>query len=144
MAEQARKFGARIAELRHEKGWLGRELVARMAELGDDALNTNQLSRYENGGAFPNEQRRERFATALDTTEGDLYAGPMAERPATGESPDPFSAPPSQAQLNGRLEWIETALQALLSDRGLELDAPPSERAHRPRNGSSGAGSHNG
>lgn len=57
---------------------------------------------------------------------------------------DAFSAPISQSDLDERLEWIESALQALLVDRGLELDAPPSAQDHPPQTGSSEEGSGNG
>jgi transcriptional regulator with XRE-family HTH domain len=80
MAEQARKFGARVAELRGKRGWKQRDLVAEMAKLGDLAINTNQLSRYEHGGAMPGEDRQQWFADALETTVADLHAGPMADR----------------------------------------------------------------
>lgn len=82
MADQARKFGARVAELREKHEWKQRDLVARMNELGDQAINTNQLSRYENGGAFPHEGRQTVFAEALETTVHDLMLGPEAERKA--------------------------------------------------------------
>ena len=88
MAQQAHKVGGRIAEIRVKQGLKQRDLVARMAELGDQALNTNQLSRYENGGAMPNETRLSRFAEALETTVEDLHAGPIAERKPPKTSAD--------------------------------------------------------
>lgn len=57
---------------------------------------------------------------------------------------DALSAPVSQAELDERLGWIESALEALLSDRGVEHAAPPSERVHLQRTGSSGEDTRNG
>jgi transcriptional regulator with XRE-family HTH domain len=81
MAEQAQRFGARVRELRVGHGWEQKDLVARMHELGDTAINTNQLSRYENGkGPMPRDGRQEIFASALKTTADDLRAGPPSKR----------------------------------------------------------------
>lgn len=139
MADQARKFGARIAELRNAKNWTGKRLVARMAELGDDSLNTNQLSRYENGGAFPNEERRERFAEALGTDLGDLYAGPIDERQAApAESPlDALSAPASAAEV-GRLEAELAELHGQLRDRRLKSGSRPTSLPRSTRSSPAG------
>lgn len=110
MADQARKFGARIAELRAEKRWKQRDLVEQMAELGDRSINTNQLSRYENGGAMPGEQRQQWFADALETDLGDLIAGPISER-----KPKPQATPDPLAIDGDRLDQIEAKLDAIRS-----------------------------
>ena len=118
MAEQSRKVGARIAELRSQRGWEQKHLVARMAELGDTAINTNQLSRYENGGALPREKRLELFAEALDTTIADLQGGPAAERKAPADSPfDQLSAPASSADL----ARVEQNLLGKIAELGAEV-----------------------
>lgn len=106
MAQQARKFGARIAELREQRHWKQRDLVDKMADLGDDALNTNQLSRYENGGAMPGEQRQEWFAEALATTVADLIEGPVAERKKKGATPE-FATPVSDARMEARFDQLQ-------------------------------------
>lgn len=61
-----------------------------------------------------------------------------------GETPDlldALSAPAGAAvpaDLADRLEWIEGALVALATERGLELDARPSEQDHQHPDESSG------
>ena len=113
MAEQARKFGGRIAELRNEKGWTGRQLVERMAELGDRSINTNQLSRYENGGAMPGEQRQERFADALETDVADLVSGPLAERGGPRREPGDFGDRPTSPASAEDVAQLRRELQAV-------------------------------
>lgn len=137
MAEQARKFGARIAELRDERGWKQRDLVAAMAALGDQAINTNQLSRYENGGAMPGEQRQSWFAEALETTVADLHAGPLEERPQSEETPDLMATLNGASEIAQRLDRMEkmlVGLQTDLAEIGVALardraPAPPRRRA---------------
>lgn len=140
MAEQARKFGARIAELRDERQWKQRDLVAAMVERGDQALNTNQLSRYENGGAMPGEQRQQWFADALGTSVADLHAGPMAERSNAPSSPDPFAPPADDAlqQILARLRNIELAL-GVTDDPVTELERDEETEVHRRRSASNGS-----
>jgi transcriptional regulator with XRE-family HTH domain len=140
MAEQARKFGARVAELRDEKRWKQRDLVAAMAALGDQSLNTNQLSRYENGGAMPGEQRQSWFAEALETTVGDLHAGPLEERGAPEPTPDVLGAlsagvpPELQAQLD-RIEETLVELRTDVAGLGVQLEKSraPAPRRQRPK-----------
>lgn len=112
MAEQARKFGAAIAETRKDLHWEQKDLVAKMAELGDASLNTNQLSRYENGGAFPRESRQLLFSKALGVEVADLVAGPKSER---------NSAKGSRDQLNGSSGQSDAA-EAILSKLDEVLD----------------------
>lgn len=57
---------------------------------------------------------------------------------------DVLSPPVSQEQLNRRLGWMESALEALLVDRGLKHDVPPSGQDRPRRTGSSGGGPGNG
>lgn len=119
MAEQTRKFGQRLRERRREVGMQHqKDLVARMVKLGDKGINTNQLSRYENGeGPLPREQRMEWFAEALDTTTADLLAGPVAERRARDTTPDVFGA------LNGDTRAILDDIRADVSEILARLDA---------------------
>lgn len=143
MATQARKFGARIAELRIEKRWKQRTLVEKMTALGDKSLNTNQLSRYENGGAMPGEQRQAWFASALGTTVADLVAGPVEEReePEVGDL-DQLNADASElraldakldrvlgqvAELAGAVAGIQ-ATERALQERLQQLDRRMGER----------------
>lgn len=122
MAEQARKFGGRVREIRDERRWKQRDLVARMAELGDQALNTNQLSRYENGGAMPSEQRQVWFAEALETTVADLHSGPLAERAEPTRAPDVLA---SLEPDGARLARIEAKLDRIITALGLDqVDDP--------------------
>lgn len=69
---------------------------------------------------------------------------PERDEPPPSGSPLDALSPPLSADLDRRLEWIESALQALLVDRDLPLDAPPSRPSPRPRTGSSPGGSGNG
>lgn len=110
MAEQARKFGARVAELRAERDWRQRDLAERMQDLGDKAINTSQISRYETGnGPLPEERRRQFFAGALETTEADLLLGPIEERePVEPTTPDnsPLDALSEQASESDLVEEL--------------------------------------
>lgn len=112
MAEQARKLGGRLAELREGREWAQKDVVSAMAELGDDTLNTNQLSRYENGKAFPGETRLERFATTFGVEACDLIAGPIALREApTDDQPSNDEADrlgQVEEKLDDILRWIAT------------------------------------
>lgn len=112
MAAQARKFGARVAEIREDdRGWTQRQLAERMNDLGDRSINTNQVSRYENGHTFPGERRQEVFAEALETTVADLLQGPLAEREEQSrETPDPFAQP---AGADERLDQLADQISEL-------------------------------
>jgi transcriptional regulator with XRE-family HTH domain len=122
MAEQTRKFGQRLTERRLEVGFKHqKDLVARMQELGDKGLNTNQLSRYESGeGPLPREQRLEWFAEALKTNTADLLSGAVAERSTPGATPDLLLALDGGA--NPQLDRIEHKLNRLLIAAGLDLE----------------------
>jgi transcriptional regulator with XRE-family HTH domain len=131
MAEQAERFGAQLKALREERQWKQRDLVTQMADLGDQSLNTNQLSRYENGGAFPNEVRMARFAEALGVDVADLIAPPVESN-----GPDLLDAlteaePASLKRLEDRVASLETTLLARLGAAQTDLEdllrsqAPP-------------------
>lgn len=143
MAEEAELIGGRIRELRENCAWTQRELAEKM----EGHAEGKDISRWENGKHVPEPSNLKALAEALETTVADLRAGPLAKRqePKPEGSPlDALSEPASAAELDERLEWIESALQALLLERGLELDAPPSVLSHQPQSDSSGEGSRNG
>lgn len=131
MAAQSRKFGERLEERRLEIGLEHQKhLVARMHELGDTGLNTNQVSRYESGeGPMPRENRMELFATALETDVEDLLLGSVAEREKRKDQPTPDPFATSGAETAG----AEAKLDELLSGQAellAELSEVRSEQAH--------------
>lgn len=55
-----------------------------------------------------------KIATALETTEADLMAGPTTERPEKGQTPDHPLTPPSEAR-EAQLNRIEADLHRIVS-----------------------------
>lgn len=120
MTEQSRKFGQRCKERRLELGvqnpgkWEQKHVVARLIAVGETAINTNQLSRYESGnGPYPREARQEAFAKALETTAEDLRLGPVAERGIAGV--------PKREKGAGPLDAAATREQNALGEAVVEL-----------------------
>jgi transcriptional regulator with XRE-family HTH domain len=84
-AERARRIGGRIRERRDELGLKQHQLADRVGQ----SVTKDYVSRWERGktdaalGPY-----LEQIAAALDITEADLMAGPVAERESQGEAPD--------------------------------------------------------
>jgi transcriptional regulator with XRE-family HTH domain len=123
MARQARYLGEQLARLRGERDWKGKDVVAAMAELGDLSLNTNQLSRYENGGAWPNEVRLGRFAEVFGVEVSELLVKPK----------EPASDGATPAEESETAESLRTEMAALrnelLGELGLVQDALAEQRS---------------
>jgi transcriptional regulator with XRE-family HTH domain len=85
-AERAKRIGGRIRERREELGLKQHELATR---IGVGSVTKDYVSRWELGkvdvslGPY-----MDAIAAALETTEADLMAGPVAERDPGGEAPD--------------------------------------------------------
>lgn len=140
MAEITERIGGRIKQLREERKaddprWT-QDFLARQLS---GHRTGSEVSRWERGEVKPREETLEEIARVLRVDVADLYSGPV-EPP---ESPLDALRPVSQSELDDRLEWIESALQALLAERGLEHDAPPSEQDRPPQTGSSPGGPRN-
>lgn len=92
MAEQAAKVGARIAELRTQRGWSRPELARRLPGVSTG----NDVYRWEGGQHMPRADTLEAIAEVFDVTVADLHSGPSedadAEVPAA-PAPDPFASP---------------------------------------------------
>lgn len=65
--------------------------------------------------------------------QGNEGAGAPPDSPLEKLSPSASAA--EIADLRARLEWMESALQALLSDRGLDKVVPPSKRDSQQQSG---------
>jgi len=131
--QQQLERAARIKQLREESPYT----QAALADLV--GVTPRAYQRWEEGGGIEWDHL-EKLAEVHGVDVMWIHRG-------TGRGPSPletFSEPASTADLDERLEWIESALQALLSDRGLELDAPASAQDHPPQTGSSGEGNRNG
>lgn len=144
MAEQGRKFGEQLERLRKAAGFeFQKDLVARMHELGDTGLNTNQMSRYENGeGPMPRERRLDTFAKALGVTTTELR-GECKDQPAEvpdvmAELADDATEPTAttrelrllreelvqmRSELTAAIETVRRGQASLLRHQG--LDEPP-------------------
>lgn len=84
MAEHVERMGRRIKERRLELGLKQIELARQIS----DSVDSSQISRWERGKHDPSSDHKEALAAALDTTVGDLMAGPEAERETTDETPN--------------------------------------------------------
>jgi transcriptional regulator with XRE-family HTH domain len=152
MSEEAERIGKRMREIREgmrsssprsRNPWPSQ---AEMAGRLPGNVQGAEWSRWETGRHRPDPDHLPEIAEVLETTVGDLYAGPMADRDEETRSADSpleaLSAPASAeevADLRERLGWIENALEAMAAAQGLELDARPSEQDRPQRSDSSGS-----
>lgn len=88
MAREAENIGARIKELREERHLTQRELADQLP----GKTEGKDISRWENGKHRPTPDTLSAIADALGTNVADLHAGPVADRPERGPTPDPFAA----------------------------------------------------
>lgn len=142
LVEAARKLaiGRRLAEARERSRWTQENIADHLT------ISTRAWQKVEQKGTTSYERCEivAEFVEVPGVTAAWLYEG---RGPGPGEYGDPLDAlspPISRAELDDRLEWIESALHALLADRGLELDAQRGEPDRQPQTGSSAAGSRNG
>lgn len=140
MAEINERIGGRIRELRTEAGWTQEKLARQLS----GNRTGSEVSRWERGEVKPRDETVEEIADVFRTDVASFYAVPRDEKAEAASPLDALSGPASTAELAERLEWIESALVALLAERGLELDAQQSEQEHPPHSGSSTEGSRNG
>lgn len=116
MSERARKIGGRLLERRNELG-LSRPQMARRFE--EASVTDDYLYRWETGKVEPSDAYMPGILRAYELDDvGDLYAGPLSERPERPETPDLIPAlatPDWAALLLERTERIETKLEALLA-----------------------------
>lgn len=84
VAEQAKRVGGRIAELRREKKWSKAELARQLPGVSSG----NDIRRWERGDHLPRADTLDAIAGALETNVADLYSGPMASRKSKAGAPD--------------------------------------------------------
>ena len=113
MAREAEAIGGRIKELREGRRLTQREFAHQLP----GKTEGKDVSRWENGKHRPSPDTLGAIADALETTVADLHAGPVADRQAQGETPDPFAVSRSQGE-----EPTEALLRDLLAGQ-LELGA---------------------
>lgn len=120
MAEITERIGGRIRQLREERKatdprWTQDHLAR---QLPGNRTGT-EVSRWERGEVKPRDETLEQIAEVLDVDVAELYAGPVgeeAEEPADSggtTAPDPFSAPPSSADLGEQVGRLESELAEL-------------------------------
>lgn len=146
MAQQARKVGERIQELRTERRWSRPEFARRL----EGVSTGNDVYRWERGAHMPRTSTLEAIAETLGTTVGDLHEGPMADREPKDGVPDPWAEELDYEldytkiaisdrhwleqrldQLEAGLERIETIILDLQDREPAEAPASPGEILER-------------
>lgn len=115
-----------MRERRQELGLKQREVAERIP----GKTESKDVSRWESGHHLPQSDTLGRIADALETTIADLRAGPLAERPEKGPTPDPLAGGDSAmaetlARINEKLEEVSDQVELLL--RKADLDQDPEE-----------------
>lgn len=134
-AQRAERFGARMRERRTELELSQSEVADRIPV---PSVNKDYISRWELGKVEPSDAYVEHIAEALDTTVGDLMAGPVADRIEKPPTPDLLgmngSNPNRIDQLDERLEKL-TEIVELLAATTAELVAAsaPQETPGKPQ-----------
>ena len=129
LMEAARRHGiaTRIRETRERSRWKQHHVAEHLG------ITLRAYQKVEEKGTSDYERCQE-LADFFDVPDVDadyLWEGREKRSPL-----DVFSEQPGGSDLADRLEWIESALQALLAERGLELDVPRSEPARQRRSDS--------
>lgn len=106
-AQRAARFGARMRERRKELELSQSEVAERIPVA---SVNKDYISRWERGAVEASDAYLESIASALETTVGDLMAGPLDERPEKGSTPDLLGAGEET-----QLDRIEATLQELVA-----------------------------
>jgi transcriptional regulator with XRE-family HTH domain len=131
--QQKMEIGSRIKELRDNSPETNRS-IAEYVGVGE-----RSVAAWLAGGGISYDNAK-KVAELFEVDVDYIWRG--REKGPTPDLLGSLSSPSGATDLDDRLEWIESALQALLSERGLELDAPPSAQGHPPQTGSSEAGTH--
>lgn len=124
MAEEAQLIGGRIRERREELGLKQRELAERLP----GKTEGKDVSRWENGRHRPSPNTLAEIAKVLETTVGDLHAGPVKSREAPKDrdllgafnGTDPLTEIREQL---ARIEDVVSETRRLVRDRLAEMDA---------------------